>query len=153
MMNSILAAQHSHTFIYRGWEVESAGNPFAHAILRGYTDGMGKSVSNYHYENLVELIDLYNENNLINHSVIIDTNHANSGKKYLEQVRIAKDVVYSCNHNTDIKGLVKGLMIESYLEDGAQKIGEHCFGKSITDPCLGWDKTKDLILNIADTLI
>jgi len=153
MMNSILAAQHSHTFIYRGWEVESAGNPFAHAILRGYTDGMGKSVSNYHYENLVELNELYNENNLINHSVIIDTNHANSGKKYLEQVRIAKDVVYSCNHNTDIKGLVKGLMIESYLEDGAQKIGEHCFGKSITDPCLGWDKTKDLILNIADTLI
>ena len=114
---------------------------------------MGKSVSNYHYENLVELNELYNENNLINHSVIIDTNHANSGKKYLEQVRIAKDVVYSCNHNTDIKGLVKGLMIESYLEDGAQKIGEHCFGKSITDPCLGWDKTKDLILNIADTLI
>ena len=153
MMNSILAAQHSHTFIYRGWEVESSGNPYAHAILRGYIDASGKNVSNYHYENLVELNELYNKNDLINHSVIIDTNHANSGKRYLEQVRIAKDVVYSRNHNNDIKGLVKGLMIESYLEDGAQQVGEHCFGKSITDPCLGWEKTKDLILNIADTLI
>ena len=153
MMNSILAAQHSHTFIYRGWEVESSGNPYAHAILRGYIDASGKNVSNYHYENLVELNELYNKNDLINHSVVIDTNHANSGKRYLEQVRIAKDVVYSRNHNNDIKGLVKGLMIESYLEDGAQQVGEHCFGKSITDPCLGWEKTKDLILNIADTLI
>ena len=136
MMNSITAAQHSHTFIYRGWEVVSQGNPYAHAILRGYTDFAGKSVSNYHYEDLVKLHDTY----------------AASGKKYLEQIRIAKDVVYSCNHNEDIRSMVKGLMIESYLEDGAQKIGEHVFGKSITDPCLGWDKTEQLIFEIADTL-
>ena len=152
MMNSITAAQHSHTFIYRGWEVVSQGNPYAHAILRGYTDFAGKSVSNYHYEDLVKLHDTYAASGLKNPAAIIDTNHANSGKKYLEQIRIAKDVVYSCNHNEDIRSMVKGLMIESYLEDGAQKIGEHVFGKSITDPCLGWDKTEQLIFEIADTL-
>ncbi len=152
MMNSIHAAQCAHTFLYRGWEVHSDGNPYAHAILRGYVDFMGKNVSNYHYENLVELAGLYSESHLKNPAVIIDTNHANSGKKYLEQIRIAKDVVYSCNHNKDIRSLVKGLMIESYLEDGCQKIGENVFGKSITDPCLGWEKSHDLILKIADTL-
>ena len=152
MMNSITAAQHKHTFIYRGWEVTSQGNPLAHAIMRGYIDYAGKSVSNYHYEDLVKLYDIYAESGLGNPAAIIDTNHANSGKKYLEQIRIAKDVVYSCNHNSDIRKMVKGLMIESYIEDGAQKIGEHIYGKSITDPCLGWDKTKDLIYNIADTL-
>ncbi len=152
MMNSITAAQHSHTFLYRGWEVKSDGNPYAHAIMRGYVDFSGKNVSNYHYEDLVKLNELYAESGLKNPSAIIDTNHANSGKQYLEQVRIAKDVVYSRNHNKDIKNLVKGLMIESYIEDGAQKIGEHIYGKSITDPCLGWEKSKELILKIADTL-
>ena len=152
MMNSITAAQHAHTFIYRGWEVSSDGNPYAHAILRGYTDFAGKSVSNYHYEDLVKLYELYGKTKLVNPAVIVDTNHANSGKQCLEQVRIAKDVVYSCNHNKDIRSMVKGLMIESYIEDGAQKIGEHIYGKSITDPCLGWEKSKKLIYKIADTL-
>ncbi len=152
MMNSITAAQHSHTFIYRGWEVISEGNPYAHAIMRGYVDFTGKTVSNYHYEDLVKLYELYSDANLKNPSAIIDTNHANSGKQYLEQIRIAKDVIYSRNHNKDIKNMVKGLMIESYIEDGAQKIGEHVYGKSITDPCLGWEKSKELIYKIADTL-
>ena len=152
MMNSITAAQHSHTYLYRGWEVKSDGNPYAHAIMRGYVDFAGKNVSNYHYEDLVKLNQLYAESGLKNPTAIIDTNHANSGKQYLEQIRIAKDVVYSRNHNKDIKNLVKGLMIESYIEDGAQKIGEHIYGKSITDPCLGWAKSKELILKIADTL-
>ncbi len=152
MMNSITAAQHSHTFIYRGWEVTSVGNPLAHAIMRGYVDFAGKCVSNYHYEDLVNLYNLYAQTDLLNPAAIIDCNHANSGKKYLEQVRIAKDVVYSCNHNTDIRKMVKGLMIESYIEDGAQKIGEGCYGKSITDPCLGWEKTEKLIYKIADTI-
>ncbi len=152
MMNSITAAQHSHTFIYRGWEVTSAGNPLAHAIMRGYIDYAGKCVSNYHYEDLQNLYNLYAKSDLVNPAAIIDCNHANSGKKYLEQIRIAKDVVYSCNHNSDIRKMVKGLMIESYIEDGAQKIGEGVYGKSITDPCLGWEKSKDLIYKIADTL-
>ncbi len=152
MMNSITAAQHKHTFIYRGWEVVSDGNPYAHAILRGYIDFAGKNVSNYHYEDLVKLYELYASTKLVNPAVIVDTNHANSGKQYLEQIRIAKDVVYSCNHNKDIRSMVKGLMIESYIEDGAQKIGEHIYGKSITDPCLGWEKSEKLIYKIADTL-
>ena len=152
MMNCIVAAQSSHTFIYRGWEVTSEGNPYAHAILRGYVDYAGKSVSNYHYEDLLRVRELYEKSNLVNPAVIVDTNHNNSGKKYLEQVRIAKDIVHSRNQNDDIKSLVKGLMIESYLEDGAQGAGEHIFGKSITDPCLGWEKTERLILDIADKL-
>ena len=152
MMNSIVAAQSSHTFLYRGWEVTSEGNPYAHAILRGYVDFSGRSVSNYHYEDLLLVRELYEKSNLVNPSVIVDTNHNNSGKKYLEQVRIAKDIVHSRNQNADIKSLVKGLMIESYLEDGAQSVGEHVFGKSITDPCLGWEKTERLILDIADKL-
>ena len=152
MMNSIKAGQSSHTFLYRGWEVKSEGNPLTHAILRGYVDFAGKNISNYHYEDLVTLNDLYAKTNLKNPSVIVDTNHANSGKKYLEQARIAKEIVHSCNHNADIKKLVKGLMIESYIEDGACKAEEHVFGKSITDPCLGWEKTEKLILEIADKL-
>ena len=152
MMNSIVAAQSSHTFLYRGWEVTSDGNPYAHAILRGYVDYAGRNVSNYHYEDLLRVEELYEKSNLTNPSIIVDTNHNNSGKKYLEQVRIAKDIVHSRNQNPDIKRLVKGLMIESYLEDGACKAEEHIFGKSITDPCLGWDKTEQLILDIADKL-
>ncbi|MEE1065296.1 MAG: 3-deoxy-7-phosphoheptulonate synthase [Acutalibacteraceae bacterium] len=152
MMNAIVAAQSSHTFIYRGWEVTSAGNPYTHAILRGYLDGAGRSVSNYHYEDLLRVEELYEKSNLTNPSIIVDTNHNNSGKKYLEQIRIAKDIVHSRNQNGDIKRLVKGLMIESYIEDGACKAEEHIFGKSITDPCLGWEKTEQLILDIADKL-
>ena len=152
MMNSIVAAQSGHTFIYRGWEVTSEGNPYAHAILRGYIDYAGRNVSNYHYEDLLRVEDLYEKSNLTNPSVIVDTNHNNSGKKYLEQIRIAKDIVYSRNQNADIKRLVKGLMIESYLEDGACKPEEHIFGKSITDPCLGWEKTENLIFDLADKL-
>ncbi len=152
MMNSIVAAQSSHTFLYRGWEVTSDGNPYAHAILRGYVDYAGRNVSNYHYEDLLRVEELYEKSNLTNPSIIVDTNHNNSVKKYLEQVRIAKDIVHSRNQNPDIKRLVKGLMIESYLEDGACKAEEHIFGKSITDPCLGWEKTEQLILDIADKL-
>ncbi|MBQ7017278.1 MAG: 3-deoxy-7-phosphoheptulonate synthase [Firmicutes bacterium] len=152
MMNSIVAAQSSHTFIYRGWEVTSDGNAYAHAILRGYIDYAGRSASNYHYEDLLRVEELYEKSNLTNPSVIVDTNHNNSGKKYLEQVRIAKDIVHSRNQNSDIKRLVKGLMIESYLEDGAQGTGEHVFGKSITDPCLGWEKTERLIYDLAEKL-
>ena len=152
MMNAIVAAQSSHTFIYRGWEVTSEGNPYAHAILRGYIDYAGRSTSNYHYEDLLRVQELYAKSNLANPSVIVDTNHNNSGKKWLEQIRIAKDIVHSRKQNGDIKRLVKGLMIESYLEDGACKPEEHIFGKSITDPCLGWEKTERLILDLADTL-
>ena len=152
MMNSIVAAQASHTFLYRGWEVTSDGNPYAHAILRGYLDYAGRNVSNYHYEDLLKVDEFYKKSNLLNQSVIVDTNHNNSGKQYLEQIRIAKDVVHSRNQNADIKRLVKGLMIESYLEDGAQGVGEHVFGKSITDPCLGWEKTERLILDLAEKL-
>ncbi|MBQ2770717.1 MAG: 3-deoxy-7-phosphoheptulonate synthase [Clostridia bacterium] len=152
MMNSIVAAQGSHTFIYRGWEVTSEGNAYAHAILRGYVDFAGRSVSNYHYEDLLRVEELYEKSNLTNPSIIVDTNHNNSGKKYLEQIRIAKDIVHSRNQNGDIKRLVKGLMIESYLEDGAQGVGEHTFGKSITDPCLGWEKTERLIYDIMEKL-
>ena len=152
MMNSIMAAQSSHTFLYRGWEVTSEGNPCAHALLRGYVDFAGRNVSNYHYEDLLRVEELYGKSSLVNPSVIVDVNHSNSGKKYLEQIRIAKDVVRSRNQNPGIKRLVKGLMIESYLEDGAQGADEHVFGKSITDPCLGWEKTERLIFDLAERL-
>ena len=152
MMNAIVASQSSHTFIYRGWEVTSDGNPYAHAILRGCLDYSGRSISNYHYEDLLRVEELYEKSNLTNPSVIVDTNHNNSGKQYLEQVRIAKDIVHSRRENPVIRRLVKGLMIESYLEDGACKPEEHIFGKSITDPCLGWDKTEQLIYDIAEKL-
>ena len=150
MMNSITAAQGQHVFLYRGWEVQSLGNPYAHALLRGYVDKHGKTYSNYHYEDLNELFELYQEHELKNPGVIIDTNHANSGKHYLEQIRIAKEVLHSCRLSKDIKGLVKGLMIESYIEDGNQPIGGGCYGKSITDPCLGWEKTEKLIYELAE---
>ena len=151
MMNSITAAQHSHDFIYRGWEVKSHGNDLAHAILRGYVNDKGQSFSNYHYEDLAHLAELYNKHSdLKNPAVIVDTNHANSGKKYFEQPRIAKEILHSCLHNTDIDKIVKGLMIESYIEDGAQKIGEGVYGKSITDPCIGWEKTERLIYDLAE---
>ena len=130
----------------------TGGDPYAHAILRGYIDYAGRSTSNYHYEDLLRVDGLYEHASLAYPSVIVDTNHNNSGKQYLEQVRIAKDIVHSRNQNPTIKRLVKGLMIESYLEDGTQKADEHVFGKSITDPCLGWEKTEKLILDIAEKL-
>jgi len=152
MMNSIKAAQSSHTFIYRGWEVQSFGNPYAHAILRGSVDFAGKNVSNYHYEDLLKLSELYEKSNLVNPSVIVDANHANSGKKFMEQIRISKEVVANCRQSTDIRRIVKGLMIESYIEDGSQGVDGTTYGKSITDPCLGWEKSEKLILDIADML-
>lgn len=152
MMNAITAAQHKHTFIYRGWQAHSMGNPLAHAILRGYVNKQGHSMPNYHYEDLAHLWELYEQKQLQYPAAIIDTNHANSGKQYLEQIRIAKEVLHNRRYNPNIRKLVKGLMIESYIEDGAQKIGEGCYGKSITDPCLGWEKSERLILDIADEL-
>ena len=151
MLNSITAAQHSHTFLYRGWECQSKGNPLTHAILRGYVNKHGESLPNYHFEDLEHLYTEYIKRDLANPALIIDANHANSAKKYLEQGRICKEVLHSCRHSNDIKKLVKGFMIESYIEDGAQKIGENCiYGKSITDPCLGWEKTERLIYELAD---
>ena len=150
MMNSINAAQHSHSFIYRNWDVTSEGNPYAHAILRGYVDSHGTSHPNYHYEDLRRLADLYAAGTYANPAVIVDCNHSNSGKKHLEQGRIAKEVLHSARECDVVGKLVKGLMIESYIEDGAQKSGDHVYGCSITDPCLGWPKTERLIYELAD---
>ena len=153
MMNSITAAQHKHVFCYRGWEVECQGNPYAHAILRGYVDRNGKTHPNYHYDDLMDVCMEYEKSGLKNPAIIVDTNHSNSGKKYLEQPRIAKEVIESCKCDSKIKSMVKGLMIESYIEDGAQKISEcDIYGKSITDPCLGWEKSEKLIYDIAEML-
>lgn len=152
MLNAIKAAQDPHTFIYRGWEVQSAGNPYAHAILRGFASKHGGSHPNYHFEEILALSSLYKEEDLANPAVIIDTNHANSGKNPYEQPRIIKDVLNSMRAHEDVAKLVKGFMVESYIEDGAQKIGGGCYGKSITDPCLGWEKSEQLIYEIADML-
>ena len=153
MMNSIKAGQSSHVFLYRGWEVKTHGNPYTHAILRGYVDKQGKSHPNYHYEDLHDLYETYMASVLKNPAVVVDTNHANSGKKPLEQVRIAKEILHSCRYSSDVRSIVKGLMIESYIEDGAQKICDNSiYGKSVTDPCLGWEKTERLIYDIADVL-
>jgi 3-deoxy-7-phosphoheptulonate synthase len=150
MMNSITAAQAPQKFVYRGWEVRTTGNPYAHAILRGYVDKFNNSMPNYHYEDLRSLLDAYEGSGLSYPSVIVDCNHANSGKKYEEQIRIAKDVMHSCHVNPDIKDLVKGLMIESYLLDGCQKPEDSEYGLSITDPCLGWEKSEQLIYDLAE---
>lgn len=150
MLNAVTAAQQKQRIIFNGWEAETEGNPFAHCILRGYTNIAGESVPNYYYENLMRLHDIYYRQNLMNPAVIIDCNHANSNKQYGEQSRIAEDVLTSCKRNRTVNSLVKGLMVESYLEDGAQMPGEGVFGKSITDPCLGWDKTKELIYRIQE---
>ena len=152
MMNSIYAAMGDHTFLYRGWEVETYGNPYAHAILRGCVNERGESRPNYHYEDLVQLYKLYTERAIKNPACIVDCNHANSGKQYLEQTRIAKEVMHSKRHSADVDSLVKGLMIESYIEDGNQKITECTYGKSITDACLGWEKTRQLIFDLAELL-
>ena len=152
MLNSVVAAQLPHDFIFRGWEVQCPGNPLTHTILRGAVNKHGQSIPNYHYEDLRLLYDLYGKRNLKNPACIVDTNHSNSNKHYQEQIRIAKEVLHSRRHSADIKQMVKGLMIESYIEPGSQKIGEHCYGKSITDPCLGWEDSERLLYEIADTL-
>lgn len=152
MLNSIRAAQAKHTFIYRGWEVTTDGNPLAHAILRGAVNKHGQTLPNYHYEDLRLLYELYSQMYLENMAVIVDTNHSNSGKKYLEQIRISKEILHSRRHSNDIKSFVKGLMIESYIEDGSQGTEDTVYGKSITDPCLGFEKTEKLIYDLADKL-
>ncbi len=150
LMNSIEAAQSGHTFLYRGWEVSTSGNPLAHAILRGFENNHGQSMPNYHYEDIQLLFDLYEQKGFSNPAVIIDSNHCNSGKRPLEQPRIVKEVISGCHYNENIRKIVKGFMIESYIEDGAQKIDEHIYGKSITDPCIGWEKTEKMIYDIAE---
>ena len=152
MLNAINAAQHPQTFIYRGWEVETMGNEYTHAILRGYQDEDGRNIPNYHYETLSSLAKLYDDEHFKNPAIIVDCNHSNSNKQCLEQIRIAKEVIHSIKVNPSIHKLVKGLMIESYLLDGAQNIGDGIYGKSITDPCLGFKKTEELLLELADEL-
>ena len=152
MMNAITAAQGQHTFLYRGWEAHSHGNPHTHAILRGYTDKHGNNHPNYHYEDLVFLCDLYEESGLANPGVIVDSNHSNSNKKPLEQPRIISEVLASARQNQRIRKLLKGFMVESYIEEGAQHVGDGCYGKSITDPCLGWKDSERLILDMAEKL-
>lgn len=152
MLNSVAASQHEQEFLFRGWEVRTTGNELAHAILRGYVDPFGHSYPNYHYEILRNVHAMYAERGLKNPAVIVDTNHNNSGKKWAEQPRIAMDIVNSRKLNPDIKGLVKGLMTESYIEDGCQGVHDGVYGKSITDPCLGWAKTERLLLDLADAL-
>ena len=152
MLNSVVAAQGGHSFIYRGWEVRTSGNELAHTILRGAVNKHGESTPNYHYEDLRLLYEKYQEKNLKNPATIVDTNHSNSNKKYEQQIRIAKEVLHSRHVDEDIRRLVKGLMIESYIEPGSQKIGgAHVYGKSITDPCLGWEDSEKLLYTIAET--
>lgn len=152
MLNSILAAQRQHTFIYRGWEVETTGNELTHAILRGYVNRHGEAIPNYHFEEMEHLYNAYEAKGLANIALIVDANHSNSAKKYWEQPRICKEVLHSCRHSQNIKSMVKGFMIESYLEEGSQKIGEGVYGKSITDPCIGWAATDRLVQDIAELI-
>ena len=150
MLNSVYAAQHAHSFTFRGYEVKTSGNDLTHTVLRGATNKHGQNLPNYHYEDLNTLLSLYGERDLKNPACVIDTNHSNSNKKFEQQIRIAKEVMHSRKLSADIHSLVKGLMIESYIEDGCQKVGEGIYGKSITDPCLGWASTEKLIYEIAD---
>ena len=150
MLNSVVAAQHAHTFIYRGWEVNTDGNPLAHVILRGAVNKRGVNQPNYQYEDLMTLLSLYGERNLKNPAAIIDTNHSNSAKKFKEQIRITQEILHSRKYNKDIHTLVKGVMIESYIEEGNQSVHDKCYGKSITDPCLGWEDSEKLLYDIAE---
>ncbi|MBQ3010053.1 MAG: 3-deoxy-7-phosphoheptulonate synthase [Oscillospiraceae bacterium] len=152
ILNSIMAAQSRHTFIYRGWEVETSGNPLTHAILRGYVNRHGEAIPNYHFEDLQHLYEAYAAKGLENMALIVDANHSNSAKKYHQQPRICKEVLHSCRHAAEIKSMVKGFMIESYICEGSQKIGEGVYGKSITDPCLGWLETERLVYDIAELI-
>lgn len=150
MLNSVYAAQHPHSFIYRGWEVNTTGNDLAHTILRGATNKHGNSIPNYHYEDLNLLLEMYGKVDLKNPACVIDANHSNSGKQFEQQIRIVKEVMHSRRLNADIHSLVKGVMIESYIEEGCQKVGGGAYGKSITDPCLGWEASEKLIYDIAE---
>lgn len=150
MLNSVVAAQAKQTFIYRNWEVNTQGNPLAHTILRGAVNKHGQNIPNYHYEDLMRLFHMYKSRELLNPAVVIDANHSNSGKLYQEQIRITKEVLHSCKHSSDLKNLVKGIMIESYIEPGCQKVGEGTYGRSITDPCLGWEDSEKLLYEIAE---
>lgn len=151
MLNSVYAAQHPHHFTFSGYEVKTTGNPLAHTILRGAVSKHGNSVQNYHYEDLIRLHDMYEKMDLVNPACIIDANHSNSNKKFKEQIRIVKEVMHNRNHSDDIKNLVKGVMIESYLVEGCQPISDHqTYGQSITDPCLGWEDTRHLLYTIAE---
>ena len=152
MLNAIYAAQQSHEFIYRNYEIKTDGNPLAHAILRGAVNKHGQCLPNYHYEDLKLLHDLYLERDIVNPAVIVDANHSNSNKKYKEQVRIVKEVLHSMRYSDEIRNFVKGVMIESYIEEGNQKIEEHIYGKSITDPCLSFEDSKKLLLEMAEIL-
>lgn len=152
MLNSIVAAQAPQEFIYRQYETKTDGNPLAHAVLRGAQNKHGQNITNYHYEDIVLLMKMYRQRGLANPAVVIDTNHSNSGKQYYEQIRIAKEVMHSRRYSSEVHDFVKGLMIESYIEPGAQKIGDGVYGKSITDPCLGWDQTERLIYDIAEVV-
>lgn len=152
MLNSITAAQHPHIFSYCNWEVETCGNPLAHAILRGYVDNTGRTRPNYHYEDLMSLYEQYQAKELQNMAVVVDANHSNSGKRPLQQIRVVNEVLHACRHSKEISSMVKGFMVESYLEDGNQAIGGGVYGKSITDPCLGWEKSRQLILDMAEQL-
>lgn len=152
MLNSCVAAQAAHTYMFSGYEANTDGNPLAHCILRGSLSKSGRSIANYHYEDLKLLSDMYQKYNLVNHACIVDANHNNSGKKWDEQPRIVNEILHSMRHSDDVRKLVKGVMVESYIEDGNQPIGGGCYGKSITDPCLGWDKTEKLLLEMAEQL-
>jgi len=149
MFNSIQAAQAPHVFVYRGWEVKTSGNPYAHAILRGAVNHHGQSIPNYHHEDLELCGRIYAKRGLRNPAVIIDTNHANSAKVYQEQPRIAQEVMDNMQRSPFIRKMVKGLMIESYLKEGSQPPAGRAFGQSITDPCLGWEDSRKLILELA----
>ena len=150
MLNSIEAAQASHSFLYRGWDVQTEGNDLAHAILRGAVNQYGSCIPNYHYEDMVNLHEKYVAKGFANPALVVDCNHSNSNKKYMEQIRIAKEIMHNRKHSKDLKGFVKGLMIESYIEGGNQPVDGHCYGKSITDPCLGWEDTEKLLYLIAE---
>ena len=150
MLNSVYAAQHPHHFVYRGYEVETSGNPLTHVVLRGATSKHGNNVQNYHYEDIMRLTEMYQKMDLQNPAAVIDANHSNSNKQYKEQIRIVKEVLHNRSISPMIRQMVKGVMVESYLEEGAQKIGEHVYGKSITDPCLGWEDSEALIYTIAE---
>ena len=150
MLNSVQAAQQPHIFTYNGWEVKTSGNPFCHTILRGSIDHYGHSIANYHYEDLMQLAEMYAKRALVNPAIIVDTNHANSNKQFQEQPRIAMEVVHSMRRSPTLKKLVKGLMIESYLAEGSQSVTGKVYGKSITDPCLGWEESKKLVLRLAE---
>ena len=153
MMNSVVAAQGSHTFLYRKYEVETSGNPLAHTILRGATNKHNQNIANYHYEDLMRVLEMYAERpQLKNPACIVDANHSNSNKQYTEQPRIVREVLHSRRMNADLHKLIKGVMVESYIEPGCQKVGEHIYGKSITDPCLGWEITEKLLLEMAEIL-